>query len=702
MFGGDDKDEEVEERRKREKIDDILEKYEFHPSGAPKEERESGRVRSREYQEYREAEKERRRKHWYERLVDRLGLFEIPVEDMQEDLVNAFRFLEWDVDPDRVFPTALILAALALIIAGSIAMLQIPLVFKAFAFLLPFLTLYYFVKLPVFTAQSRIIRNSDDMIISVLYMAIYMRNSPNIEGAVRFAAMNTSGQMSRDLKGILWDTEVGNYTSVEAALMDYAAKWKPYNQDYIEAIDLLRDATLEADQSRREDLLGEAINNLLDGTREKMKRYARDLKLPVSAITGMGIILPVLGIILFPMIATFLGGANLAIYLAFTYNILLPLVLFGMIRQVLLKRPPTVSAEQVESETLPPIGSYTFSLVSRDITVPAILPGLIVFAVLAAWPAPYYLDVLLGNAALPKDPSLLHMVRSMTMTVAAAWGIGVTLWVGSIQREKRQARIRQIESEFPEALFQLGNTLRRGTPIEIGIRKAVDNMQQLEISAMFHRIAYNIQEIGLTFEEAVFDPEYGAIREFPSKMIESVMRAVTESSEKGTGVVSSAMTTISTYLKNVHRTQEEIEERLSDTLSTMQFLVFALAPIISGVALALGTIITKAFSLLGELSNQNQTGGVGSDPAVGGPNLTEVFNLQGAIPPDIMQGVISVYLIELAFLIGFFYIRLSTGRSPTRRRIFTGKVLITAAILYSVSSLILIAVFGGMIAGVAV
>ncbi len=690
------------DEERRADIDDILRKYDLDlDTAASPTESGGGRVRSREYQEYRQAERHGQQKNWYERLVDRLGLFTVEVSDMRGDLVDAFRFLNWDVDPDRVFPAALILAFLALVIAGSIAILPIPLVFKAVAFLLPILTLYYFVKYPVIRARSRVLQSSDDMIISILYMAIYMRNSPNIEGAVRFAALNVGGHMSRDLKRVLWETEVGNYTSVREALFDYAEQWKPYDQGFLEALEILSEATMEANQERREDLLAEAIQNLLDGSREKMKRYARDLKLPVSAITGMGIILPVLGIILFPMIASFIGGPNLAVYLSFTYNLLLPAVVYGLIRQVLLKRPPTIAAEQVEAETLPPIGYITLNIGPWTVSIPSILLGLGVFLALGAYPASFYLSTLLAGQELTKDPSLFHMARGMLLTVAICWGIGIHLYAGSLQRERRQQKIREVESEFPEALFTLGNALRRGTPIEIGIRNAISNMRELRISEMFQRIAYNIEELGMTFEESVFDAEYGAVHEYPSHLIESVMRAVTESSEKGTEVLSSAMTTISTYLKNLHRTQEEIEERLSDTLSTMRFLVLVLAPVISGVALALGTIITKSFALLSRLSNRSVGGDPGNAP-IEGPNIIEAFNLQDAIPPDILQFVIAVYIIELAFIISMFYIRLSAGRSPTRRRIFTGKVLIVAATLYSVAALLLLMVFGGMIESVLV
>ncbi len=703
---------------RREQIRDILDDYKIDEFTA-EEPRNVTHVQSREYQEYKQAEARQGETNWYIRLVDTLGVYDIDMGEKQTDIDQAAYFLNWDLDTKKIFSAAIITSLFVFLLSVGIFVmdaalgLNIPMVFKVGSMAVPLMFMYYLVQYPVFQARRKVINSSDELILALLYMVIYMRNSPNLEGAVRFAALNTTGTVSDDLKHVLWQLEVGKYTTMEHALVDYAEKWRPYNKDFIQSMELLAEATQEGNAERRENILAESINNLLEGTREKMKRYARELRMPVSATFGIGVLLPVLGMILFPLVASFMGGGDLEIYLSFTYNILLPVVLYIVIYQTLMKRPPTVSTQDVDSELLPKPGWYRTELFSKEISIPAILPAALLFLVVGAWPLLYYFSVITGNAVMPPDVetrtevTTLSLLRTLMLTFAASASLGLYLYLGNIQRLRKFREIGDIESEFPEALFQLGNTLSRGNPIETGIRKALNNMGQLEITDMFKIMSYNMNEAGMTFEQSIFDSNYGALRHYPSKLIESVMRAITRSSEKGTHIVSKAMMSISTYLKNIYKTEEEIQEQLSETLATMSFLGFILAPVISGVALGLGTIIIKSFYLL-ELMQEEFDMDVDTDATNGGTvggapdGLTEggmMMSVEGAVPPDVLQLVIGLYLIQLGFLIGMFYVRLTEGENPVIQRVFTGKVLIVTPILYAITTLVLFLVFGGMIAG---
>ncbi len=718
MSDGEQPDEE-----RRENIRDILDEYQVQDY--QQEEQEiSPQVQSKEYQTYKAAEARRRNKHWYIRLVDTLGVYDIDLGKRQVKINQATDLMSWEFDTNKIFSAAgiaafvVFLVALGIFVIDAALGLNIPTVFKAGSMFLPFMVMYYLIQYPVFQAQRKVINSSDELILSLLYMVIYMRNSPNIEGAVRFAALNTTGEVSDDLKHTLWQVEVGTYTTIEEALVNYAEKWRPYNRDFIQSMELLVEATAEGNSERRETILAESINNLLDGTREKMKRYARELRMPVSATFGMGILLPVLGMILFPLVASFMGGGSVEIYLSFTYNVLIPVMIYVIVYHTLMRRPPTVSTQDVDSELLPKKGWYTMEVSGREVSVPAILPAAVFFLVIGAWPLMYYFSVLTGNAMMPPhvetrtDVTPISMLRTLTLTFAASVSIGLYMYLGNVQRLEKFREIGKLEEEFPEALFQLGNTLNRGTPVETGVRKALNNMGQLEITDMFRIISYNMNEVGMTFEQAIFDENYGALRHYPSQLIESVMRALTRSSQKGTRIVAKAMMSISTYLKNIYATEEEIQEQLGETLATMSFLGFVLAPVISGVALGLGTIITKSFYMLelfescleleGDLGDveEGSAGGVGGQaPAGFEDGGFSTFSVEAAVPPDVLQLVIGLYLIELSLLIGMFYVRLTEGENAVVQRVFTGKVLIVTPILYGLTTLLLVVIFGNMISG---
>ncbi|MFB6147450.1 MAG: hypothetical protein ABEJ66_01060, partial [Candidatus Nanohaloarchaea archaeon] len=205
-----------------------------------------------------------------------------------------------------------------------------------------------------------------------------------LEGAVRFAALNLEGPISKDLKGVLWQLEVGEKNRIEDALEDYTRRWKGYNDDFLESLQLLEAAMNEPDDSRRGDLLQDAIDRILDGTQEKMKHYAQSLKTPVMILNALGAMLPVLGMIMLPLISVFMGGAIKPLHLIVVFNLLLPGFLYWFMQRVLSSRPPTVSSRPVSKNSLPERGTYSIDFLGgREIPVWPV--GVLVFLVVGIY-----------------------------------------------------------------------------------------------------------------------------------------------------------------------------------------------------------------------------------------------------------------------------------------------------------------------------
>ena len=54
--------------------------------------------------------------------------------------------------------------------------------------------------------------------MTVLYMVVSLRLTPNLENAVSFAAENLRGPIGRDLKRMMWDLSTGRYLNAEELL----------------------------------------------------------------------------------------------------------------------------------------------------------------------------------------------------------------------------------------------------------------------------------------------------------------------------------------------------------------------------------------------------------------------------------------------------------------------------------------------------
>lgn len=540
---------------------------------------------------------------------------------------------------------------------------------------------YYLYSYPTSHARAIQVKMSSDIVLAVLYMVIYMRNSPNIEGAVKFAAENLTGPLAWDLKKLMWDVEVGVYSSVDQALVAYLSKWKEQNKEFTEALHLLRGSTAESD-FRRAAMLDEAISVILDGTRERMKHYAQGLRMPVMLIHAMGVLLPVIGLVMFPIVVIFMADVIKPIFIFIGYDVLLPLFLLWYMNYILQTKPTTFSQPDVsQAKGVPPLGKvFVFG---KNVLI---LP----FALLAAIPL-----LLIGFMGFSNPDVALSVNHSILIIFGISLGIIVYCILDSYQKIKVRKDIERIEEEFSEALFQLGNQVAGGTPIEVAVDKAQENLKNLRIADLFLTVSMNMKKLGFTFEQALFDKEYGAIWHYPSRLIRSIMQTVIESAEKGVRVASMSMLTISRYLKGMHEVKEEMNEILGETVTSMRFLAMFLAPLIAGVTVTMAVIIIQILaSLTAQLSTlMAESEGFGS--MQGMFLFTWGGGGQGApITPPLFQLIVGLYMIETALLLSMFLNRIEYGEDAVGLRSTIASTLLFGIIIYVASWFVTYTMFG--------
>ncbi len=705
---------------RKEKIKDIVENLDRDIEMPPYTSSSGERGYSRRYKKYKEEEISSGEKSRYEKICYKMAsIFQLSAdESVQKKLNPSLNLLRMQLSPGMVLSGAVGVGVFSLMAWTLLFTLNmflgfiIPLSLMIISLSAPIGAAVYMFYKPMFDAKNKVIESSGEMILAILYMVVYMRSSPNLEGAVRFAALNLSGPVSKDLKGVLWDLEVGKYNTIGESLENYTKNWKDFNQDFLESLNLLQAAMNESNDERRERMLQDAIDNILDGTQEKMKHYAQGLKTPVMIINAMGAMLPVLGMIMLPLISVFMGGVITPLHLFIIFNIMLPSFLWIFMQRVLSSRPPTVSSSAVSTETMPRRGRYQINLFGEERSLPTWPVGVAIFSIVALYGVVGYaiyptmfpvenLDpstvptIFLDNEeALAPLPMLL---RSISIVLAIGLGFGVAKYLGNINRRDAEQEIEKMEDQFPNALFELGNKVSGGTPIEIALKEAAEASRDLEISKLFEEAYQNIEQMGMTFEQAVFDPNYGALRRFPSQMIDTILTATLRSSDKGTNMAATAMLTISRYLKDVHKTEETLNDLMEESTTTIEMLAYMLAPIISGVAVGMSqTIITAMFQLSTSISGDtDQLDGQG---AAGFGGMLD--NLREAIPPELLQFVVGIYLLQLLYILGTFYMKIVHGENMTYKNLFIGKVMISGMIFYTITVLAISFMFGGAIADI--
>lgn len=721
-FGTDETDEE--------EIKEIIDKIEEDPKLPPYDTEEHKDLYSKRYKDYKKDEEKRLERNRYERLCEKsANLLSISAdENIHQKLAPSLKLLGWHITPGMVLSASLVVT-MGLLFAWtmlfSINLLLgflIPNSLMILLILIPIMGGVYTFLNPIYAAKNKVIESSGEMILTILYMVVFLRKTPNLEGAVRFAALNLSGPISKDLKQVLWNVEIGEYSDIETSLNEYTKRWKNYNDDFLESLNLIKASMNEANPQRRENMLEDSIDRILTGTQEEMKHYAQGLKTPVMILNAMGAMLPVLGMIMLPLISVFMGGVITPIHLIMVFNILLPATLFWFMQRVLSSRPPTVSSKAANEDVLPPRGKYSFKMKDKNIEIPTWPIGLIVFLLIGSFGLIGYLLFPTFYPVENIDPagvpsifleadgsanSFTMLLRSQLIILGLGLGIGISKILGSIQRKAAEEKIRSIESEFPTALFQLGNKVSGGTPIELALERAAESTNELEISDLFEDSSRNIRKMGMTFEQSLFDEKYGALKEYPSQLINTVMRAILRSSEKGTSMASTAMMTISNYLKNIHKTQEKLNDLMEETKTTIMLIAYLLAPIVSGVAVGMSqTIISAMFQLSQSFDEATEVDeGIDEAPETAGGGAPEIDGIIGdldaAIPPELLQLVVGVYLIQLLYILGTFFMKITEGENPTYKNLFIGKILISGITFFTITAIIVTLLFGGVIDGFA-
>lgn len=654
---------------------------------------------SREYKIFKGEEAEERKKTTYEKLCDSSEriLKILPDKTMQIKLEAAIKFTGLNTTPAGVASFAVFAGLILFSISALTFVLPIPLIFNLIFIATSIGTGYLLYTYPINLANVYRVESGGDVVMAILYMTIFMKSNPSLEGALRFAANNVSGKVGKDFKTILWEVESGRYNTVEDGLNIYLLQWKEFNKEFVEAILLIRESMLESASSRREALLDKSIDLILVGTDEKMKKYARDLETPIMVLEGIGILLPVMGMIVFPLLTIFLADemGDIGIYLAIGYNIILPAMVYFFMNRTLEQRPATHTKIDISKHPdYVAENNISIKMFGKTESVPA-LPLAVSVTLLLMLPGINY--IFATNFFSTGEHGIFSMFMSISIVFAFAVGGIIYNYIGSFQKLGLRRKISQIENEFEDALFALGSRLAGGTPIEAAIGAAERDTKELEISDMLRIMLKNINRMNMTFKEALFDEKYGALQYYPSALIRTVMKAISESVEKGTRAASMTMLTISRYLRDIRSTQERIENLLSSIVSSLKFQSFILIPVMSAVVVAVAQLIIRILINLGiqfsalETSMPAGTEGL----AVGG-----LFPTGSAVAAETLQLIVGIYVVEVLLIMGKFITRIEFGNDEIEEYDTTWRLLLFGIIIYIIVLLLVMAVFSPLIAAV--
>ncbi|MBT3720166.1 hypothetical protein HN789_03515 [archaeon] len=667
------------------------------------------------------------------------------------DLEESLDTCHLNTTPDGVtsfsilFPIAFILAGIGLSFAISYLLLDGEgLMFFLASFILFGLVLIVPLStLPNIMANNWRLKASNQMVMSIFYIVSYMRHTSNLELAIKFTSDHISAPLSLDFKKMMWNVESNKYNSMKESIDAYLQKWKKYNPEFSECMHLIESSLYEATEKKRVDALEKALGLILESTYEKMLHFAQNLKSPITMLHMLGVILPILGLVILPLVVSFMAGVYWY-HISVLYNVFLPIGVWYLGKVILSNRPTGYGQSDV-SDINPElkkfqlvdlkIGKKTISMDPKWIAI-AIF---VVFFILGTlpitlnminkWNDDHYdlvfdMDRLEFHYTNDKDVIEFASFRflgykentegkiigpyglgSTLISICVSLGLGLSLAFYYNAKTKRLMNIRNktraLEGEFAAALFQLGNRVGDGLPPEVAFQKVSEIMENSLSGKFFDLVTTNIATLGMGVEEAIFDKRHGAINKFPSALIRSSMKVFVEGAKKGPDVAAQSLINVSTYIKEMHRVDERLKDLMAEITSSMKSQISFLAPLISGIVIGLTSMITTIINKLStQLGTFSETS-AGGDGGTMAPN-SEILNMfSDSIPTFYFQIVVGIYVVQITYILTTMLNTIETGYDPLNEKHMLGLYLKKSGMLYSLVSFVIIMIFN-MIANIVI
>lgn len=700
---------------KKESVDDILKKYSSKiESQINTEGNLSKEGYSREYQTF----KQERTPilSGYERLCKTLGsVIKLNVSKKDEEKIKGYLDIaHLDIEPWQAL-TLSVMSFVGIFLIGvfiSIAVVLISGNLASFPFLFFFLMIFvalfmfYFVNAyPQRLANSWRLKASSQMVPAILYIVVYMRHTPNLEKAIAFASQHLQYPLALDFKKIFYDVEIGRFSTIKESLDNYLEIWRDHNIEFIESFHLIESSLFEPNDVRRISTLEKALQVILDGVYDKMLRFTHDVRSPLTNVYMLGVVLPTLGLALIPLASAMVGDFLKWYHVFVLYAMILPFVAFFLTDKIMFLRPgghgeTDLLERNIFYHKYKSTSSYRKALF---ICLPLFFIGLLPLIFQTNFPSwiglqQDYTYSELGIGIFGDD-KFFGFIETGT-GVKGPFGIGalvlsmfiplgLALFFSLSYREKtkdlinERNRTKQLESEFNNSLFQLGNRIGNGTPPEIAFGRVAESSRGLATEDFFRRVNYNVRQNGMSVEKAIFDSRRGAINYYPSELIATSMRVLVESSKKGLKIAAVSLMSISEYVKNIGKITQRLRDMLAEIISDMRSNMTFLAPLLSGIVIGLAAMIT---SILAKLSLSE----VGSNAAgLGGfGNLVGIFEITKMIPPYYLQIAVGIYLVEMVFILTNTLVTIDSGEDRLQRTNQTGKNLNRGILLYFITALI--------------
>ena len=580
---------------------------------------------------------------YYEEVVKTFGnIIKIRVNENKRrnfEKINEELFL--DVNIDQIESSAIFFLILFIFIGIIPSIIISPLYFLLFAslgVLFYILIDYYYIIL----YNDLNTKKRSQLINLLLLLAIKLRQNPNVEQAILFAAKNINLPLKLDLLRLLRDVYNRKYISASEALIEYSRSWEKNAKFFYVGVMLILSALYDPDKDRRNFQIDKSIEEALEELVNELYEFSREIRSTINLVSMLGITLPVMLLTIFPLASIFLGNIFSPFVLFMLFDILIPFIAFFSINYAISSRIISIFSED---------DIYLFYYLKRkDLTNKLISiaggfsVGILLFFIIffVIYQYLYKFDVL---GVLLSEFFVLLMGLSISLMAFTYYTHYKDLYKS----------LEKIEMDLPPFLLSLSSALNEGYPLEKAMINVYSKYKSGPIGYFISKIYQNLR-MGLSFYDSIFDIRYGALSKIPSSKLRSIMELLYEAGSQSPTEASVITGIIAKYFLLISKVKERIKDLVAEDLSQLKSLLRILAPVILGIISAVSVMVIEILHRLSfqfnqisnlTLSDSNVSQYINSLPDI----IFNIFNLNSLISPSSMIIIIGIFNAAIAFVI---------------------------------------------------
>lgn len=446
-----------------------------------------------------------------------------------------------------------------------------------------------------------------------------MHLTPTAERAATFAATHTDGPLSKSLAEHVRRTRGG----AGAGWRGLVEAWSDRVPELGRSVSLLEAGT-ETTGAERRRLLEGAHQAALEGTQERMARFAVGLHGPTTAVYAFGVVLPLALIGALPTARAAGVSVSLSV-IVFVYDFVLPAALLTATVWLVSARPVAFPAPAIPSDHPE-------------------LPDRLLDCCLAV--------IAGGGASLLLARETVPTWGVWVITPGAVIGTALVIWYRPVVSVRN--RTTAVEAGLPDVLTVLGGHLQRGNAPETALADA-GNRVHGPAGEAFSRAASVQQRMGVGIEAALVG-DHGAItaRQSPRLRVAVAVLVVAAKQGKSGGAV---LVTLADHLDDLMDIERTTRRKLATIVATLRNTARFFGPLIAGTTVALAVRLDGA-----------SLGGTGS-----------------AISGAALGTAIGVYVLLLAAILAALATGLDHGGDRARIGAAIGWALLSASVVYPLS-----------------